>query len=86
MGLETTNFNPTSGFDHHFTFTGSPTLQLQVLMASPDEPEFQYLERYQVLICSTCKYAVQNLAIHLRDQHTISQERRKEIIHSYSHL
>ena len=45
-----------------------------------------YLSQYQVLVCKEHKTVVQNLDVHLRDQHSVPSKERKEFIKSCAYL
>ena len=44
------------------------------------QDRFCYLERYQVLICKEHATGIQNVDVHLRDQHGVASEERKSIV------
>jgi hypothetical protein len=41
---------------------------------------FCYLQRYQVLICKEHTTGIQNIDVHLRDQHNVASKERKAIV------
>ena len=48
-------------------------------------PLFEYLEVYQLLICTTCHYAIVNLDRHLQEQHHILKAQLRRIVAAHSH-
>ncbi|KAF1922297.1 uncharacterized protein M421DRAFT_427067, partial [Didymella exigua CBS 183.55] len=44
------------------------------------QERFCYLQRYQVLICKEHATGIQNVDVHLRDQHGVASEERKSIV------
>ena len=44
------------------------------------QEHFRYFQRHQVLVCKEHATGIQNVNVHLRDQHDVASEERKAIV------
>jgi hypothetical protein len=60
----------------------------QLVRCAKPEELLRYLPNYQVVVCTTCSYAIQPNAIarHLKEIHLIQRSARKPYMHHVSKL